>query len=86
MSRHICSFFERAGRRHTHYAVRNFLIKVPAVEITAIGAERQPSGAWQALHETVVALPGVARYLSSPLRWPKPDDDYKNNVNTVLQR
>ena len=46
----------------------------------------EPYPKLKALRETVVALPGVARYLSSELRWPKPDDDYKNNVNLVLRR
>ena len=39
-----------------------------------------------ALYEKVTATPGIASYLASDLRYPKPGDDYVIAVGRVLQR
>ena len=40
----------------------------------------------KALREKVVDLPGVRKYLQSPMRYGKPDDDYVIAVAAVLER
>lgn len=39
-----------------------------------------------ALYHRVLELPGIARYLSSDLRYPKPDENYVIDVARVLER
>jgi len=59
------------------------------VEVTAAIGAPTPLTAYprlKRLYDHVLALPGVAAYLASPLRYPLGDAVYWANVNTVLRR
>ena len=57
---------------------RTWLVLLPLLVLTAAGLKK--------LHAHVVAMPGVAAYLASPLRFPLGDKAYVDNVNLVLRK